>query len=403
MSLLPFRNHSAKCKFADQGRAYNRCKCAIWVDGSVNGRRVLKSLKLRNWQDAQKKCQEMELGTVSPFVKSSQHPPVEECVTLYEAELIARGTTKGTRENYTTMLRGLKQFCVEAGIHDMRQWNLTLTEKFRQTWAELAESTRYMTLGRLRNFFEYAIDHDWMTRNWAKKLKLKKWKLPPTLPFSLAEMRALLKSCDEQGEQDLKALILLMRYSGLRISDAASLAVDRLEGDALYLYTVKTGVRVFSIMPDFVFEALSKVKKPCDQYFFWDGKQSKREDFQTLCTKWRRRLHQIGKLANVPKPNPHRLRDTFAVALLNDGVPLERVSKLLGHSSIKVTERHYGHWMKETQQKLEDDMRRANASDELAKELSVGVPADAKSRFGVRSKPDIDVVAINVSRRKKAG
>ena len=34
-------------------------------------------------------------------------------------------------------------------------------------------------------------------------------------------------------------------------------------------------------------------------------------------------------------------RDTFAVECLLAGVPLERVSVLLGHASVKVTERHY--------------------------------------------------------------
>ena len=38
---------------------------------------------------------------------------------------------------------------------------------------------------------------------------------------------------------------------------------------------------------------------------------------------------------------PHRLRDTFAVGLLLAGVPIERVSVLLGHQSVRVKERHY--------------------------------------------------------------
>jgi integrase/recombinase XerD len=42
----------------------------------------------------------------------------------------------------------------------------------------------------------------------------------------------------------------------------------------------------------------------------------------------------------------HRLRDTFAVDLLQKGVPLEEVSKLLGHESIKTTERSYAKWVK---------------------------------------------------------
>jgi len=37
----------------------------------------------------------------------------------------------------------------------------------------------------------------------------------------------------------------------------------------------------------------------------------------------------------------YQLRDTFAVDLLGKGVPLEEISKLLGHESIKTTERHY--------------------------------------------------------------
>jgi integrase len=46
-------------------------------------------------------------------------------------------------------------------------------------------------------------------------------------------------------------------------------------------------------------------------------------------------------------------RDTFAVELLNRGVPIDRVSLLLGHSSVKVTERHYAPFVKERQQQLE--------------------------------------------------
>jgi hypothetical protein len=50
----------------------------------------------------------------------------------------------------------------------------------------------------------------------------------------------------------------------------------------------------------------------------------------------------------------HRLRDTFAVDLLAKGVPLEHVSKLLGHKSVLTTERHYARWVKGRQDRLDN-------------------------------------------------
>ena len=45
--------------------------------------------------------------------------------------------------------------------------------------------------------------------------------------------------------------------------------------------------------------------------------------------------------------------------LLLAGVPIERVSILLGHQSVRVTEKHYNPWVRSRQEQLEADVARA--------------------------------------------
>lgn len=66
----------------------------------------------------------------------------------------------------------------------------------------------------------------------------------------------------------------------------------------------------------------------------------------------------------------HMLRDTFAVEMFLAGVPLEDVSRMLTHSSIRTTERHYAPWVKARQRQLEDKagaaMRKMGATFSVA-------------------------------------
>jgi integrase/recombinase XerD len=70
----------------------------------------------------------------------------------------------------------------------------------------------------------------------------------------------------------------------------------------------------------------------------------------------------------------HRFRDTFAVELLLSRVPLERVSILLGHQSIRVTEKHYSPWVRARQEQLEADVRRTWDTDLLILDSTKGTP-----------------------------
>jgi integrase len=145
-----------------------------------------------------------------------------------------------------------------------------------------------------------------------------------------------------------------MRYSGLRIGDTIALDNSRLSGNKLLLYTAKTGTPVYVPLPPVVMTALGLLEVHASGRFFSTGDAKP----QTARANWSRYLDSLFELANVRGAHSHRFRDTFAVSLLLKGVSLESVSKLLGHSSIKVTERHYAPWVKARQTILEAEVRR---------------------------------------------
>lgn len=68
--------------------------------------------------------------------------------------------------------------------------------------------------------------------------------------------------------------------------------------------------------------------------FEYRGKALKdiRGAFRTAC-----------KIAEVPDCRPHDLRRTLGSWMLMNGSPIEVVSRMLGHSSIRITEQVYAH------------------------------------------------------------
>lgn len=59
-------------------------------------------------------------------------------------------------------------------------------------------------------------------------------------------------------------------------------------------------------------------------------------------------VRRVGDRVEIKRLTPHRLRRTFGSHLLNEGVCLEVVSKLLGHRSTEVTEDAYAELLDQT-------------------------------------------------------
>jgi integrase len=162
-----------------------------------------------------------------------------------------------------------------------------------------------------------------------------------------------------ENARRLRGLVLLQRYSGLRIGDLVGMETNRIKGKRLFLYTAKTGTPVCSVLPDFVLKALDETPRVCEKYFFWSGDGK----LDSIVRSWQTRLRRLFELAKIENGHPHRFRHTFAAELLLSGVPIERVAILLGHSSLRITEKHYAAFVRSRQEQLEDDLTSAWSRD----------------------------------------
>jgi integrase len=362
------------------------------------GVRVNKTLELRDWTRANEIIRDWEIArTVQKEARAGM--PVPAACDAFMADIEAQRLSVASRKKYRVLLinrrrpekrekysPSLTEFCAETGVQFTSQLLLPELTCFRGQWKDGAIAGG-KKLERLRAFGRFLVDRGWWKENLALKLKRPNISVPPTLPYPPAETTALLAACsqftdwhgraDQENAHRLRALVLLLRYSALRIGDAASCAVDRLAGNRLFLYTQKTGVPVYLPLPRFVVDALNACPRKSERYWFWTGVGSK----DTLAGNWRRAFRRLCEIAGVHNGHPHRFRDTLAVELLLEGVPMERVSVLLGHSSVKVTERHYAPWVQARQAQLEADVARVWRNDPIAQ--AEMLRADAASQVGL--------------------
>jgi integrase/recombinase XerD len=363
--LTIYRRHLDTCKQAGKPRRdawSQKCSCPLWVQGSLGGEYLRRSLDLVSWEAAQDRVRGWEASGEIGVVKT-EIPNIPAAVERFFEDIKSRGLSEATIGKQNVLLR--KQFlpwCKTRGFYSLKQINVDEITQFRGTWTD-SPISKYKKQERLKGFFHFCVAREWMRTNPVAALKPIKVPPSPTLPFDEPQMRAILAACDrysikgiygEHNATRLRALTLLMRYSGLRIGDAVTCARERLVDSKLFLYQAKTGTPVYCPLPPVVVDALADVKGPNAKYFFWTGNGKPKSAVADA----QRSFRKLFELAEV-KGHPHMFRDTFAVELLKHGVSLETVSMLLGHASIKVTEKHYKPWVKTLQDKLEADAMKA--------------------------------------------
>jgi len=192
-----YRRHQKHCSHHTEGRKYRRCRCPVWVDGHLNGVEIHKSLSTRDWQKAQQLVRQWEAeGTHCVEHEEPKPVTLEHAWQSFLDDIEARNLHVSTVRKYRLLSRRMLEFAFRRGTRFLMQFDLATLRDFRKEWQDGPLSSA-KKLERLRAFFRFAQDSEWLADNPARKLRGPRPSQRPTLPFPHEEMLRILAGLDQ--------------------------------------------------------------------------------------------------------------------------------------------------------------------------------------------------------------
>lgn len=346
MELILQRRHSPK--YPDQGKGPNFLKCrgkcklrAVGYDDS--GQRVRRSLETRDLARAARTLAAIQYKQKVPSPRKS----VIDAIAAFEQHKSDRAPE--TIRKYKRVLRVLRTYCDRRGLFLLPQLTVeTLDEyvlerrRLNVTWLKEIEI--------LRQFFNFCVKRKWIDDNPALEIERPRLRdRDDIVPYTPEEVQKIIAACEQIGRDTYerrraRAMVLLMRFAGLRISDVVTLSRDHVQGEYLQKRAIKNGAKLQILLEPVVLDALEVLPHPKaaprnSRFYFASGTASVR----SLVKGAERTLAAVFKRSGVEGAFAHRFRHTLASELLGKGESIEVVAAILGDTPA-VIRKHYAKW-----------------------------------------------------------
>lgn len=251
------------------------------------------------------------------------------------------GRVADSQERYDRFLKWFERWGGMESFDDITEANIikmdeALTARGLKTCSIWNNYHRF-----LNSFILDAMEEGLIRRNPYKSLHIDKAKRSNGLgKYLTMEEFSLLANLNPPVEylRHARDLFVFQTYTCLSYVDMASFDVSRIKDfDGKKVYVGKRG----KTKQEFTFLLLQPALKVLDMY---GGKLPMMSNQKYNCY-----LKMLSVMAGIEKPvSSHWARHTGATLLLNSGIPMEVVSKVLGHSSTKITREVYAKLLDET-------------------------------------------------------
>jgi integrase/recombinase XerD len=386
-----YARHNPDCRNTSE-RKLKDCGCPKWL--YIKATQERRSARTTSWNVAEREAQRVcdsfdpvkrELAELKQ-TKERNTVLIEDAIERWLANKKADNAKLETLESYRCSLRHMRDHFSARRVLHLHQITAPGLADWKATWPDKAVSSKKKRRVHAKSFFRFCVDiMHWLEVDPSTGLtKIIGKEEVPTIPFERDQYEAIIDAtylydqsirAANSGESSagtrLRVFIQVMRWSGLAIQDTATLQRSRLGSDELLkVRRTKTGTWVTVPLPPSVANDLRQVPRgnaTRPDYFFWSGKSKG----ATTANKWNRSLRRLWKLVRWPndmgpvdgdgnpvKPHSHMFRNTFGAEFLKSGQgDIRDLARLLGHTSIKTTEKHYLAFVPSQAERLNEKVR----------------------------------------------
>jgi integrase len=257
-----------------------------------------------------------------------------------------------------------------------KPWTVTMLKYSRAKWGKVfvrqlepemigpwlqglphADKTKHHILERMRAVCEMGVEWGYLSRSPVRPRAVSspgQERVRPIRPFELwSDVEAMASAMAEQFAP-WGPLVRFVCSTGLRPGEWAALTwrgVIRDDSDTEVMVPGTKNENAQRTIPlsQMAVDALGELPRPLrvDLPVFTtkNGKPFTKENYRY----WQKRAWRQGLLdAGMEHRDPYEMRHTFATLALQAGVPLDVVSKLMGHASVEVTRKFYAKYTRTT-------------------------------------------------------
>lgn len=262
-----------------------------------------------------------------------------------------KGCTDRTLDLYKTELWKILNK-IGKPVDEITTDDIRLYLAIRQKRDGVSKTTANNELRYLRSFFGYLHVEELIHKNPVAKIERIKCDKQKKNAFTELEVEKLRDACVNTWET---AVVETLLSTGCRVSELVNIKLSDLEGDQLIVHgkgnkdrTVYLNAKAIMAITKYLGE-----RKDSNPYLFPGGFfGSPREDFRDWykypdrvdaerhcdAGSIEHKVRGLGKKTGVTNVHPHRFRRTCATFALRRGMPIEQVSKMLGHEQISTTQ-----------------------------------------------------------------